>query len=147
MQFSRESLLGGRLLAERTSRPGIRFCSIVHQTTARPADPDAASYRGLFAHPVLRRLAVADVCARLPRCPNCSSPRRSPTSRSPRPRVALIAYVRHHHALWASGPLLAGVSIGSILGSLFLGTRAHRLAAAAAVAAALSVHHDPFGPK
>jgi hypothetical protein len=26
----------------------------------------AASYRGLFAQPLLRRLAVADVCARLP---------------------------------------------------------------------------------
>jgi hypothetical protein len=38
--------------------------------------------------------------------------------------VALIAYVRHHHALWASGPLLAEVSIGSILGSLLLGARA-----------------------
>jgi len=37
--------------------------------------------------------------------------------------VALIAYVRHHHALWASGPLLAGISIGSILGSLLLGAR------------------------
>jgi len=37
--------------------------------------------------------------------------------------VALTAYVRHHHALWASGPLLAEVSIGSILGSLFLGAR------------------------
>jgi MFS family permease len=35
--------------------------------------------------------------------------------------VALTAYVRHHHALWASGPLLAEVSIGSILGSLLLG--------------------------
>jgi MFS family permease len=41
--------------------------------------------------------------------------------------VALTAYVRHHHALWASGPLLAEVSIGSILGSLFLGTQARRL--------------------
>jgi MFS family permease len=41
--------------------------------------------------------------------------------------VALTAYVRHHHALWASGPLLAEVSIGSILGSLFLGTRPWRL--------------------
>jgi MFS family permease len=38
--------------------------------------------------------------------------------------VALTAYVRHHGALWASGPLLAEVSIGSILGSLFLGNRA-----------------------
>lgn len=37
--------------------------------------------------------------------------------------VALTAYVRHHHALWASGPLLAGVSAGSICGSLLIGTR------------------------
>jgi MFS family permease len=37
--------------------------------------------------------------------------------------IALTAYVRHHHALWASGPLLAEVSIGSILGSLWLGAR------------------------
>ncbi|MGH3185857.1 MAG: MFS transporter [Streptosporangiaceae bacterium] len=37
--------------------------------------------------------------------------------------VALTAYVRHHHALWASGPLLAEVSIGSILGSLLIGAR------------------------
>lgn len=37
--------------------------------------------------------------------------------------VALTAYVRDHHALWASGPLLAGVSAGSVAGSLMLGTR------------------------
>jgi MFS family permease len=37
--------------------------------------------------------------------------------------VALTAYVRHHHALWASGPLLAEVSIGSIVGSLLAGPR------------------------
>jgi MFS family permease len=37
--------------------------------------------------------------------------------------VALTAYVRHHHALWASGPLLAEISLGSIVGSLFLGNR------------------------
>ena len=41
--------------------------------------------------------------------------------------VALTAYVRYHHALWASGPLLAEVSLGSILGSLFLGTKIRRL--------------------
>jgi predicted MFS family arabinose efflux permease len=35
--------------------------------------------------------------------------------------VALTGYVRHHHALWAAGPLLAEVSAGSILGSLLLG--------------------------
>jgi MFS family permease len=38
--------------------------------------------------------------------------------------VALVAYARHHHALWASGPLLAGVSLGSIIGSLLLGAQA-----------------------
>ena len=38
--------------------------------------------------------------------------------------VALIASVRLHHALWASGPLLAELSAGSILGSLLLGGRA-----------------------
>ena len=38
--------------------------------------------------------------------------------------VALIALVRLHHALWASGPLLAALSAGSILGSLLLGARA-----------------------
>jgi MFS family permease len=38
--------------------------------------------------------------------------------------VALTSYVRQHHALWASGPLLAEVSAGSIAGSLLLGTRA-----------------------
>ena len=37
--------------------------------------------------------------------------------------VALTAYVRHHHALWASGPLLAEVSLGSIVGSLLLGAQ------------------------
>jgi hypothetical protein len=38
--------------------------------------------------------------------------------------VALTAYVRQRHALWASGPLLAEVSVGSIAGSLLLGARA-----------------------
>lgn len=37
--------------------------------------------------------------------------------------VALTAYVRLHGALWAAGPLLAELSIGSIVGSLLLGTR------------------------
>jgi MFS family permease len=38
--------------------------------------------------------------------------------------VALTALVRQHHVLWASGPLLAEVSVGSIVGSLLLGARA-----------------------
>jgi MFS family permease len=37
--------------------------------------------------------------------------------------VALTGYVREHHALWASGPLLAEVSVGSIAGSLLFGAR------------------------
>ena len=41
--------------------------------------------------------------------------------------VALTAYARYHHALWASGPLLAGISIGSIVGSVFLANRGYRL--------------------
>jgi MFS family permease len=41
--------------------------------------------------------------------------------------VALTAYVRHHHALWASGPLLAEVSAGSIAGSLIIAAKGHRL--------------------
>jgi MFS family permease len=49
--------------------------------------------------------------------------------------VALTAYVRHHHALWASGPLLAEVSIGSIAGSLLLGARATPAAPTATPAA------------
>ena len=173
----------------------------------------AASYRGLFAEPVLRRLAVADVCARLPQgmvsitlllvvaqhasmavaglvvagytlgqavtgpvrgrladrrglipvavacgtgyalallallggalvkapaglligvaaVAGLVNPPLSPGMRSlwsayavSATEVALTAYVRHHHALWASGPLLAEVSIGSILGSLLVGAR------------------------
>jgi hypothetical protein len=41
--------------------------------------------------------------------------------------VALTAYVRYHNALWASGPLLAEISIGSIVGSVFLAYRGYRL--------------------
>jgi MFS family permease len=44
--------------------------------------------------------------------------------------VALTALVRQHHALWASGPLLAEVSVGSIVGSLLLGARASSTEAA-----------------
>jgi MFS family permease len=44
--------------------------------------------------------------------------------------VALTGYVRQHHALWASGPLLAEVSVGSIAGSLLLGARASAAEAA-----------------
>jgi MFS family permease len=40
--------------------------------------------------------------------------------------VALTAYARDAHRLWASGPLLAAVSLGSVLGSLVFGRRGPR---------------------
>jgi MFS family permease len=46
--------------------------------------------------------------------------------------VALTALVRQHHALWASGPLLAEVSVGSIIGSLLLGAGGRPAATSAA---------------
>ncbi|MFL6073218.1 MAG: MFS transporter [Mycobacteriales bacterium] len=41
--------------------------------------------------------------------------------------VALTAYARDAHRLWASGPLLAAVSLGSVLGSLVSGSRSGSL--------------------
>ncbi len=69
----------------------------------------AASGPGPVRSAVLRRLLVT---AALTNAALCAT------------EVGLTAYVRLHHALWASGPLLAELSIGSILGSLLLGTRA-----------------------
>jgi len=40
--------------------------------------------------------------------------------------VSLTAYARLHHALWASGVLLAAISAGSVTGSLLLGARTPR---------------------
>ncbi len=63
--------------------------------------------------------------------------------------VALTAYARHHHALWASGPLLAGVSIGSVLGSLFLGNQGHplpRLLAGYAIGSSLLAAAGLYAP-
>jgi predicted MFS family arabinose efflux permease len=45
--------------------------------------------------------------------------------------VALTGYVRQHDVLWAAGPLLAEVSVGSIAGSLLLGARARAAGPAA----------------
>jgi MFS family permease len=63
---------------------------------------------GALKSPALRRLLVTGVLVNLALSAT---------------EVALTAYVRQHHALWASGPLLAEVSVGSIVGSLFLGAR------------------------
>ncbi|HYZ55970.1 MAG TPA: MFS transporter [Streptosporangiaceae bacterium] len=73
------------------------------------APPGRGSLLGLRCFPALRRLLVTAALAN--------------TALSAA-EVALTAYARSHHALWASGPLLAGVSAGSITGSLLLGARA-----------------------
>ena len=85
---------------------------IIGRQPHRPQPPPARASRALasraLASPRLRRLMLT---AALVNAALSAS------------EVALTGYVRHHHALWASGPLLAEVSIGSILGSLLLGAR------------------------
>jgi MFS family permease len=101
MQFSRGSLADGRPLADRisrlSSRPGIRFSSTVRQTTPIPVAPEAASYRELFAHPVLRRLAVADVCARLPQG---------------MVSITLLLVAAQHASMTVAGLVVAGYTLG-----------------------------------
>ena len=72
-------------------------------------DRRATNWLGALRSPALRRLLVTAGLVNLALSAT---------------EVSLTAYARDHHALWASGPLLAGVSIGSIVGSVVLG--AHR---------------------
>ncbi|HEX5113937.1 MAG TPA: MFS transporter [Pseudonocardiaceae bacterium] len=77
----------------------------------QPRDPTpraAAGRLGALRSPALRRLLVTAALVNLALSAV---------------EVSLTAYVRDHHATWAAGPLLAGVSIGSIAGSLLLGSR------------------------
>ncbi len=60
--------------------------------------------------------------------------------------IALTGYVRHHHALWASGPLLAELSTGAILGSLLLGARPRAGAVGAPVAAPVPARGNAAAP-
>lgn len=94
----------------------------------KDATPRAATGRlGALRSPALRRLLVTAALVNLALSAV---------------EVSLTAYVRDHHATWAAGPLLAGVSIGSITGSLLLGSRARnaglaRLATGYAIGLAL----------
>ncbi len=84
------------------------------------ADRDGREHRSLWGplrSPVLRRLLVT---AALTNAALAAT------------EVALTAYARDHHALWASGPLLAGVAAGSITGSLLLGAQSTRSTAQSA---------------
>ena len=104
----------GRRRAARADRRGDR-----HDRPAfrgRPAPPRPGSRRRCQA----RR--PRDRCIP-PSCAACSSPGGLLNAALSATEVALTGYVRQHHALWAAGPLLAGVSAGSIVGSLLLGAR------------------------
>ena len=89
--------------------------AISRRGTAGPAAPDVGhalrprSFLGPLGSPGLRRLLLTGALVNLALSAT---------------EVALTGYVRLHHALWASGPLLAEVSAGSIAGSLLLGARA-----------------------
>jgi mycothiol synthase len=80
--------------------------------TARRSVPGAsvlgASVLGALRAPALRRLLLTGALV---------------STALTAAEVALTGYVRHRHALWASGPLLAGISAGSSVGSLLLGAR------------------------
>jgi MFS family permease len=78
-------------------RSSVRFTSIVPQTTARPASRNAASYQELFAQPVLRRLAVADVCARLPQG---------------MVSITLLLVAAQHASMTVAGLVVAGYTLG-----------------------------------
>jgi MFS family permease len=84
------------------SRPAQAAGAPKHRPRARPAS-------GALRSAALRRLLLTGVLVNLALSAT---------------EVALTGYVRQHHALWASGPLLAEVSVGSIVGSLLLGARA-----------------------
>ena len=75
---------------------------------ARPAATASRGVLGPLRSPALRRLLITGALLNAALAAT---------------EVALTGYVREHHALWASGPLLAAVSAGSIVGSLLLGAR------------------------
>lgn len=76
---------------------------------AAPAAPGPRRARGPLRSAALRRLLAAAGLA---------------NAALSATEVALTSSARLHHALWAAGPLLAGLSAGSIAGSLLLGARA-----------------------
>ena len=63
----------------------------------RQKDPPAAPYRGLFARPVLRRLAVADICARLPQG---------------MVSITLLLVAAQHASMTVAGLAVAGYTLG-----------------------------------
>ena len=104
------------IIARRTRRPQRTMDRWEHGGTRndplsrdRAGQPVARSRLGPLTAPGLRRLLLTGALA---------------NAALSGTEVALTGYVRQHHALWASGPLLAELSLGSIAGSLLLGARA-----------------------
>ncbi|HJY60414.1 MAG TPA: MFS transporter [Streptosporangiaceae bacterium] len=85
--------------------------------------PEVAGYRGLFAQPVLRRLAVADVCARLPQG---------------MVSLTLLLVAAQHASMTVAGLVVAGYTLGQAATGPARGRRADRrgLVPVAAVCAA-----------
>ena len=98
-------IIGARSHRGETSQPG----QATQPTQARRPALEGRPALGALRSAALRRLLLTGVLVNLALSAT---------------EVALTAYVRQHHALWASGPLLAEVSVGSIVGSLLLGARA-----------------------
>ena len=71
----------------------------------------AASYRGLFAEPVLRRLAVADVCARLPQG---------------MVSITLLLVAAQHASMAVAGLVVAGYTLGQAVTGPIRGRLADR---------------------
>lgn len=75
------------------------------------ATPASASYRALFAQPVLRRLAIADVCARLPQ---------GMTS------ITLLLVAAEHASMTVAGLVVAGYTLGQAVTAPLRGRLADR---------------------
>src|SRR5580704_11050081 len=71
----------------------------------------AGSYRGLFAQPALRRLALADVCARLPQ---------GMTS------LTLLLVAAQHASMTVAGLVVAGYTLGQAVTAPLRGRLADR---------------------
>jgi MFS family permease len=102
-------VLTGAATAIITRRSADRGSSTADIAAHDPRSRPGPRFLGPLGFPGLRRLLVTGALANLALSGT---------------EVALTGYVRQHHALWAAGPLLAELSLGSIAGSLLLGARA-----------------------
>ncbi|MGH3294758.1 MAG: MFS transporter [Trebonia sp.] len=96
------------LVSQARPAPQTRHAAKAKRPPSLRRTRDRRPASGALRSPALRRLLLTGVLVNLALSAT---------------EVALTGYVRQHHALWASGPLLAEVSVGSIAGSLLLGAK------------------------